>query len=155
MVFIRAPFYLSLIIHDPALKSDTRLAPLTKSGRIPYFQCFWKYTGDSCVQYNLQHKYFNIKIRISSDVTSINHHTRPKLKGYSRIEASVNGNCFMAPFWHQNFRSDFWVFGSFVYSCLEDRQIWHWEIICIYTITFLQIEKDLGLNLHFVFDFGE
>ena len=154
VVFIKTLFYLSQIIHNPAMKKDKRLAPLPKNGRIPYCQRFWKYTGGRCVQYNLLHKYFNIKIRISSDVTSINHHTRPKWKGYRNV-ASLNANCFMAPFWHQNFRSDFWVFGTFAYSCLDDRQFWHREIICIYTTTFLQIAHDLDFNFRFVLDFGE
>ena len=135
------------------MNKDTRLAPLPKSGRIAYCQCFWKYTGDRCVQNNLQHKNFIINIRISSDVIITNRHTRPKWKGYSRTVASLNGNCFTAPFWHQNFGSDFWVFGTFAYSCLEDRQFWHWKINWIYTITFLQIAHDLGINFRFVLDF--
>ena len=48
-----------------------------------------------------------------------------------------------------------WVFGKFVYSFSDDRQLWHWKIICIYTTTFPQIAHYLGLNLRFVFEFGE
>jgi hypothetical protein len=35
--------YLSYIIHAPTSQNSPSLAPLHKSGRIPYYQCFWKY----------------------------------------------------------------------------------------------------------------
>jgi hypothetical protein len=48
--------------------------------------------------YCLQHKYFNIKLRISLNVTNINHHVSPKLKCYFRSVRFLYGNCFMAHF---------------------------------------------------------
>ena len=86
--------------------------------------------------YYLQHKHFNMKLRISSNVTNINHHVRPKRKCYFRIVRFLYGNCFTA-----NFQ--------------EYCQFWNREIMCIYTNTFLQIAHPLGLNLRFVFVFGE
>jgi hypothetical protein len=69
-------------------------------------------------------------------------------------------NSFTVPFWCPKFGGKdcvcaYFVFLFALFSCLEDRQFGHWQIICIYTTTVLQIAQRLVLNLRFVFEFGE
>jgi hypothetical protein len=89
---------------------------------------------------HLQNKYFHINICIRSNAPSINRHTRPKCKCYSRIVKSVCGNYFTAPFWRPNFLGES---GFLEILCIPFEKIA--IIICIYQTNFLQIVHYLGL----------
>jgi hypothetical protein len=43
-------FYQTTVTHAPPSKKDPRLAPLPRSGKIPYCACFRKYMEDRGVQ---------------------------------------------------------------------------------------------------------
>jgi hypothetical protein len=119
-VFIRTIFCLIYIIHSPDLKNDPRLAPLHESLGIPYCQRFYIYIyiyiyiyrRQECANpgrlvagmtmlrmadyYYLQHKYFNIKLRISSNVTNLNHH----INRSENVTSEVCDFCMGIASWH-------------------------------------------------------